>query len=102
MAQDRTLVARSSDQLGADHQIGDVRLEQAHGAPIEVGIAEVDLIADHELTAGFEDPSLERRAVVRLAVPERSHLRKTRSELLRDLDRSIAGAVLGEDDLVGP
>ncbi len=83
------------------------RLEDVDGAPVKLGVAEVDFFADDELAARHEDPLLHGLAVVRLAEAHDLHLPLVRvgvllGEILGDLDGSVLRTVLGEDDLVAP
>src|SRR5205085_10113991 len=101
------VVLRARDELRADDEVGGARLEDVDRAPVEVGIAEVDLVADDEVAAREEDPLLQRLAVVRLPEADDLHLALRNGavlhrELLADLDGAIARAVLREDDLVRP
>ena len=59
-------------ELRADDQVGPARLEDVDGAPVEVGVAEVDFLADDELAARHQNALLHGLAVVRLA--EAHHL----------------------------
>ena len=101
------LVLRADGELGADDEIGAARLENVDGPTVEVGITEVDFVADDDLPAGEEDPLLHCLAVVRLAEAHQADLplvdvRVLRRELLRDGDRAVLRPVLGEYDLVAP
>src|SRR5262249_12662170 len=62
VADDRAVVFGALGELGADDQIGFARLEDLHRAAVKVGVAEVDLVANHELAAREQDPLLERLA----------------------------------------
>ncbi len=101
------LVGGAHGELAADDQVGLARLEDVDRALVEVGVAEVDLVAEDELAAREQDALLERLAVVRLAERDDLHLPVARvgvlgGELVADLDRAVLRAVLGEDDLVAP
>src|SRR5690606_22123627 len=65
-AHERPLVARARQHLAADDEVGLVRLEDGERAAVEVGVAEIDLVAHDELAARLEDALLQRGAVVRL------------------------------------
>ena len=43
------------DELGADDHVGLARLEELDRAPVEVGVAEVDLVADARSRRAPED-----------------------------------------------
>ena len=97
---ERPLVARALHRLAADDQIDRAALEDRHRAPVEVDVAQIDLVAEDVLAARLFDAAPERAPVVRLPERERAHLRKAGRHLVRDLDRPITRPVLGEDDLV--
>ena len=67
VARPRAIVLGAGDELRADDHVGLARLEELDGASVEVGVAEIDLVADDELAARLEDALLQRLAVVRLA-----------------------------------
>ena len=70
----RAVVLGARDELRADDQVGLAGLEDVDRAAVEVGVAEVDLVADDELAAREQDALLERLAVVRLADADDLHL----------------------------
>ena len=89
--------------LRADHHVGVVALEELERALVEVGVAQIDLVADDELAARAQDALAERLAVVGLA--ERVDL--TPADTCCDSSSpmrhgAIARAVLRQQDLVVP
>ena len=94
-------------ELAADDEVGLAGLEDVDRALVEVGVAEVDLVAEDEVAAREQDALLQRLAVVRLAQADDLHLPVARvgvlgGELVADLDGAVLRAVLGQDDLVAP
>ncbi len=92
VADEGALVGGARGELAADDQVGRAGLEDLDGALVEVGVAEVDLVADDDVAAGQQDALLEGLAVVRLAHRDDLHLAVGRIGVLRrqlvpDLDR---------------
>ena len=98
-AEHRALVARALHRLAADDHVGVAVAQMLERAAVEVEIAQVDLLADHERAARLEDAAAQRLAVVRLAERERADLGPLVGEVRGELGGAIARAVLGEDDL---
>src|SRR5581483_8709982 len=102
VAHEAAPIFRALHHLGADHQIGLVVLQDPERALVEVGVAEIDLVAQDEGAARALDARLERAAVVRRAQRVDRDLRIFLRQLLADRDGAIARAVLGQEDLVAP
>ena len=66
--------AAPDGELAADDQVGLAGLEDVDRALVEVGVAEVDLVAEDEVAPRQQDALLERLAVVRLAQGDDLHL----------------------------
>ena len=98
--QERPLVLGAGRQLRPDHHVELARREQLERAPVEVGVAEVDLVADDDPAAGDLDSAAEGAAVVGLALREEAHLRVLEVQVRGDDQRVVARPVLGQDDLV--
>src|SRR5882762_3727854 len=71
-------------------------------ARVELGVEQIDLVADHVLPARLEDAGLHGQAVVGLADRQHAHLGVVSLDLLADLDGAVARAVLAQQQLVGP
>ena len=67
VADEGPLVGGAHGELAADDQVGLAGLEDVDRPLVEVGVAEVDLVAEDEVAAREQDALLERLAVVRLA-----------------------------------
>ena len=100
--EDRPAVHRAGGPLRAHHHVGLPAREDGQGAVVEAGVAEVDLVGDHEAAAGLEDAAAERLAVVGLGGVEVAQTRVVPGQLLEDGHGPVAGAVLGEEELVVP
>src|SRR5882724_5576995 len=83
------------------NQVGAL-LEQGKGTLVELRVAEIDLVADHDPAARFQDAPLERAAVVRLLFVQPAHARDSLRKLLQDPQRPVPRPVLGQDQLVSP
>ena len=66
-ADQRALVVRADHALAAHHQVGVGALQQGQRPGVELGVAQVDLVADDEGPPRGQDPGLHRQAVVGLA-----------------------------------
>ena len=107
VADERPLVGRAHGELAADDHVGFAGLEDVDRALVEVGVAQVDLVAQDEVAPREQDALLEGLAVVRLAQGDDLDLpvggvRVLGGELVADLDGAVLRAVLGQDDLVAP
>src|SRR5690606_29599750 len=106
VADEGAVVLGAMDELRPDDEVRLAALEDVDGAPMEVDVAQVDLVADDELPSGEQDPLLEGLAVIRLTQADDLHLALAApvsgGELLADLDGPVLRPVFGEDDLVRP
>ena len=100
-AHQRSTVVRAFHRLGPDDHVGAL-LEDRERALVELHVAEIDLVADHHLAARLQDPDLQRTPVVGVVFVQPARPRKLRRQRLEDLQRAVARAVLGEDQLVLP
>src|SRR6185437_10436165 len=69
---------------------------------VELGVEEIDLVADDEGAARLEDPLLHRQPVVGLSDRQHTDVGMLGHELAADLHRAIARAVLAQQELVAP
>ncbi len=98
----RAIVARPLDELGPDHHVDAACPQHRDGAAVEIDVAEVDLVAEHEAPARLLDARAERGPVVRLADREVPHFRVLALELASDAEGPVVRAVLGEHELPAP
>ena len=80
--------------LRAHHHVGQPLPEHGQGAVVEAHVAQVDLVADHELAARAQDALAQRLAVVGLAERVDLDLGRVLGEIVRELDGPVARAVV--------
>ena len=99
-AHERALVARAGHGLAADDHVGFVAAQQRERADVELHVAQVDLLADHEFAPRPKDALSQGAAVVGLGVGEPPQLvGPALGEARGDGDGRVLAAVLGEQEL---
>ncbi len=98
---DRARVVGPLHRLRPDHQVHALA-QHRQRALVEADVAEIDLVADDELAARFEDPALQGASVVGLVALERADARNSGCQVGDDGAGSVGRAVLGEDQLELP
>ena len=96
-----TLIIRPHHGLGTDHQIGVSAFQQGERPRVELGVAQIDLVADDEIAARRENSGLHGQAVVGLSDGDHAHLGEVCFDLLAHLHRAIARAVFAENQFIG-